>query len=176
MRNEITYKLLLSAAALVISTSQAMANDMFENEAFGYVDGDITQSAYFNGQKTLEVDVGSITAETASRVTALGEVRGDIYQHTDGYEDDKLVIQVGAVNADVAEDTMATGYVNGDIVQYDETGLNIIEARVGAVDAGEGYSYQNVAEGYVNGSILQEAYADGATIRARVGAISTELE
>lgn len=168
-------KTMMTCAALTVLAAPAMANDMINNYAYGYVNGDITQNTPgFNNKLTVEV--GSIRAKhMAQNNEAFGYVNGEIRQDAGGpwgVDDVTLTTKVGSITADTAMNNRATGDVDGSIIQevYDRDAL--AEVHVGTIDAGrDGFAFGNMAEGRVNGQILQTV-GYNSKARIRVGSMT----
>ena len=165
--------LTVSVAAIALGTSAAHANDLINNQASGYVGGDIYQDA--SPYESLTVEVGSVTAERAGDNTASGVVDGNINQvsRNPGHQLNQLTLQVGAIHADQdAFNNRATGHVAGDIMQEAYGSDILLEARVGSIEATDGGSaLDNTADGYVGGSIYQFGQ-DGSRVKAKIGSLS----
>lgn len=163
MTFQTTKKILMTCAALTVMAAPAMANDLIDNNSFGYIGGDVFQDAS-GYENELTIEVGSIAASDNPYFSgammnnrAEGHVEGNIFQevHGDGLTP---TISVGSIRAMEARDNTARGYVGGDIQQvlHDRwTGQADAEITVGSITAENGVAFNNNAEGYVEGSVTQ---------------------
>ena len=178
---KLKYTALALPVMVAFSMAPAQANDMINNQASGYVDGDIVQEAGI--LETEDLQVGSISAPRAFDNTAQGYVGGRVTQMGNLWSGspnapNKLVAHVGSIDAaDDATNNHASGTVSGEIYQDASQGTDVqLDLRVGSIDAprgstGFGQALDNTADGFVNGNVYQVGF-DGARVKARIGSIA----
>lgn len=159
-------------AAIALLSAPAMANELINNNASGYVDGDIRQESFGSGESNVTAEVGSISADYAENNSAEGHVEGDVYQGIWYAHNVSLTTQVGSIKGKQLFDNKATGYVGGSIDQFVDSDFNERDIRVGSIDAGDSDAWGNRAEGYVAGSVYQGVPDGKASVR--VGSIGPQ--
>ena len=87
-------KIVLGVFSIVICDwSLANANSLIDNSAYGYVKGDIIQTAEKGGEAIL--NVGSIAADKIKDAKVVGYVGGDIVIYSGG---DKMAVNIGSIS------------------------------------------------------------------------------
>lgn len=169
---EFTYSL----AIIGFLAAPASANDLINNNAAGYVGGDIVQdnNQIRHGGKLI-ANVGSVKANTAINNSAQGEIHGSIYQ-----SGSNVSARVGSIEAEEAYNNTAEGYVNGDVIQEheqteDRFSYSKTELNVGTINNKNynGYASMNSAQGYVDGEVIQYSNGTYARTQANVGSVTS---